>query len=175
MIAGMDSSWDALSAIATFVAVLVALLAVAVEQRRGRRQAEAEALRERATRAGSVVAWQYRKRPGVVAVEIFNGSGSPVFAVEATLPGGAVVESEVVLPNSPGEPVHSLDGAGQDRSIEVVNLEVAFTDAGGSRWHRPAGGGLHLDGAPVEGVIRDTLRLGPRRTRRPRAQTASTS
>lgn len=171
MIAGMDS-WGALSAIATFVAVLVALLAVAVEQRRGRKQAQADALRERATRAGSVVAWQYRERPGRVASEIFNGSGAPVFDVTTTLPGGVELGTEVVLPHSPGERLHSLDRAGQDRSIDVLSLEIAFTDAQGSRWHRPAGGALHVDGTPVDVAVDEILRV--RRRRAPR-QAASTS
>lgn len=154
---------DALTAVGTLAAVIVALGLGAWEVIRAKWAAQGADDQRVIDQVASVVAFG-KNFGNVWDVFVFNGSDRPIFNVVVSPPSGDPKQVGVVMPHQRQEGPYRIGGDQQH-----TQLEVQFTDASGVRWRRLGQRG----GDPAQVAYDDTIvervhspvRLTPRRER----------
>jgi hypothetical protein len=138
-VSGGSGVIDALTAIGTLAAVIVALGFGVWETIRAKWAAEVADDRQVLAQVASVVALgQEISSVGqkLWTATVYNGSDRPVFDVVVQPPTGPAIEVGLVMPHLRREgPTQSRTAGGEVRVTS--HLAVVFTDAGGRRWRRP--------------------------------------
>jgi hypothetical protein len=156
-----SSALDALTAIGTLAAVVVALGFGVWEVVRARWAAQVDDDTRLLDQVASVVAMG-QQVAGRWNVSVFNGADRPVFDVVVITPkGGKPIDIGLVMPH--------LRIAGptrlQEATRETTQLEVQFTDASGRRWRRVGARDVTkvAPDAPMAELLHTPVRVTPSR------------